>query len=59
MMKVQQKISGTFRSWAGADAFALIRSYLSTIRKRKMNVIDAIAAAFVSGPSLAATPQTC
>jgi hypothetical protein len=37
----------------------LIRSYLSTIRKRKMNVIDAIAAAFVSGPSLAATPQTC
>jgi len=62
MMKVQQKISGTFRSWAGADAFALIRSYLSTIRKRKMNVIDAIVAVFVSGPtgpSLVASPQSC
>jgi transposase len=59
MMKVQQKISGTFRSWAGAEAFALIRSYLSTIRKRGTNVIDAIAAVFVSGPSLAATPQIC
>jgi transposase len=59
MMKVQQKISGTFRSWAGADAFALIRSYLSTIRKREMNVIDAITAVFVSEPSLTAIPQTC
>ena len=46
MMKVQQKISGTFRSWKGAEAFALVRSYLSTIRKRGMNVIDAIETVF-------------
>jgi transposase len=58
MMKVQQKISGTFRSWAGADAFALIRGYLSTIRKRGMNVIDAIAAVYADGPSLVVTAQT-
>jgi len=58
MMKVQQKISGTFRSWAGADAFALIRGYLSTIRKRGMNVIDAIAAVYADHPSLVVTAQT-
>lgn len=56
-MKVQQKTSGTFRSWAGADAFALIRSYLSTIRKRGMNVIDAIAAVDADHPSIVVTVQ--
>jgi hypothetical protein len=33
MAKVQQKISGTFRSAAGATAFCRIRSYLSTMRE--------------------------
>lgn len=32
MMKVKQKISGCFHTWAGAEAFAAVRSYLATAR---------------------------
>jgi len=42
MMKNRQKISGTFRSNSGARAFCITRSYLSTVRKNSVNVIDAI-----------------
>jgi len=57
MMKVQQKISGTFRSWEGAEAFVAVRSYLSTIRKRGLNVIEAVASIFSGDPLLTAVPQ--
>lgn len=46
MMKVQQKISGTFRSTKGADAFCRIRGYISTCRKQGYNVLAAIQNAF-------------
>jgi transposase len=59
MMKVQQKISGTFRSEKGAEAFATIRSYISTVRKRGANVIEAIASVFAGQPLLPAVPQSC
>ena len=41
-MKVQQKISGTFRNADGAAAFRRTRAYISTIRKNGGNVIDAL-----------------
>ena len=50
MMKVQQKISGTFRSVQGARSFCRIRGYISTMKKNKLSVIDAIEAVFNGKP---------
>ena len=50
MVKVKQKVSGTFRTCSGADTFCAIRSYISTVRKQGHNVIDAIYDAFVGQP---------
>ena len=50
MMKVQQKISGTFRSEAGAHAFCRIRSYVSTARKNALGAMEAIARVFAGNP---------
>jgi len=50
MAKVQQKISGTFRSADGAKTFCRIRGYISTARKNSLSVIDAIQAAFEGDP---------
>jgi transposase len=46
MMRIQQKVSGAFRSYGGALSFCQIRSYISTIRKQGLSVIDAIMNAF-------------
>lgn len=50
MMKVQQKISGTFRSWEGARVFCRVRGYISTVKKNSISVIDAIQDAFEGQP---------
>ena len=50
MAKVQQKISGTFRSAEGARTFCRIRGYISTVRKNSLSVIDAIGSAFEGDP---------
>lgn len=42
MSKVQQKISGCFRSMDGAYTFCLIRSYLSTCRKQDVGAGEAL-----------------
>jgi transposase len=39
MMKVRQKISGGFRSDAGAQTFATLRTVLSTARKQGWNIL--------------------
>lgn len=50
MMKVQQKVSGCFRSAQGADAFCRIRSYISTLRKQRHNVLTALEYVFRTEP---------
>lgn len=42
MVKLKQKISGSFRTRTGADTFSAIRSYISTVRKQGGNVIAAL-----------------
>lgn len=50
MIKVQQKISGCFRSSSGAKAFCRIRGYISTIKKQGRNVLEALSSAFAGQP---------
>jgi len=50
MVKVQQKIAGTFRSEGGITAFCRIRSYLSTMRKQGQTMLTALAAVFAGHP---------
>jgi transposase len=50
MIKVKQKVSGSFRTQEGAKTFATIRSYISTARKQGHNVIAAVHGAFVGLP---------
>ena len=42
MTKVQQKISGCFRSQKGADIFCRVRSYISTCLKNDMRASEAL-----------------
>jgi transposase len=49
MAKLQQKISGCFRSMEGARDFFRIRSYLSTLRKHKKNIMAALKNLFQTG----------
>jgi len=57
MVKVKQKVSGSFRTQAGAETFCAIRSYISTARKHGLNVIDAIYDAFVGLPFIPPLPE--
>ena len=57
MMKVKQKISGGFRTWAGAELFVAIRSYLSTARKQGIPMLHAIQLALLGSTFIPAIPE--
>jgi transposase len=50
MLKVQQKVSGAFRSDGGAQAFARIRGYLSCLNKQGAGLLDALETVFRGRP---------
>jgi len=52
MMKVQQKISGSFRTVKGATVFCRLRSYLSTLRKQGVHLLTALHHIFLGSPLL-------
>jgi transposase/uncharacterized coiled-coil protein SlyX len=58
MVKVQQKISACFRSIAGAQAFARIRGYLSTLRKQGLPLFSSLQAALAGHPVLPSFERT-
>jgi transposase len=54
MIKLQQKISGTFRSQEGASAFACLRGYLSTLRKQGLDLLSGLRLTLSGHPLLPA-----
>jgi transposase len=54
-VKLQQKISATWRTLQGLADFATLRSYLSTAAKHGMDALDVLKQLFTTGPWL---PQT-
>ena len=50
MMKLRQKISGTFRNFNALVDFCRIRGYVSTARKNRINALDALQRVFLGNP---------
>src|SRR5205085_12298486 len=54
MVKVQQKVSGCFRTPRGAQSFCRLRAYLSSLRKQGFNLFTALQQTFLGHPLLPA-----
>jgi len=50
MVKLQQKISGCFRTKKGADMFYIIRSYIASAIKQNRNIMNLLKTAFEDKP---------
>lgn len=55
MLKLQQKISGCFRSVEGVKTFCRVRSYLSSAKKQTVNLLIALESALEGQPIVLAT----
>jgi transposase len=42
MVKVKEKVSGTFRTWRGAEQFARARGFISTARKQDLCILSSL-----------------
>jgi transposase len=52
MVKLQQKISGSWRTLAGARTYCAIRSYVSTLRKQNQDILGGLRLLFDGTPWL-------
>jgi transposase len=57
-VKLHRKISSCFKSQAGAERFAHVRSYLSTTRKNGIPALDALTGLFTGSPWMPPAPHT-
>ena len=55
-MKLREKISGSFRSFAALVDFCRIRGYVSTARKNGLSALDALRRAFAGDPFIPTPP---
>lgn len=58
MIKIKQNVSGSFRTFKGAERFATIRSYISTARKNGKAILQALKEAIIGDPFIPEIPAS-